>query len=195
MPWTVRRRAPLRVLTYDYVWTARGSTADTDLLIAGTDGPTPTFAVPDEVNETTTYEYLLDGLGGECESPASADDNRDGPEPGIACGSVRGSGFGIRGFGRRQVRLLGFGRAGGFLLMTYAWTARGSTGNTSLLTGTETLTPTFSVPDDIPGRSMDTYKEIYEYRLTVSVEGIDDVQLRRMLRRDVVLEKPDIRLH
>ena len=31
---------------YTYVWTARGATANTDLLSA-TDSPTPTFAVPD----------------------------------------------------------------------------------------------------------------------------------------------------
>ena len=44
---------------YDYVWTARDDTPDTALLIAGIDGPTPTFAVPEEVAATTTYEYLL----------------------------------------------------------------------------------------------------------------------------------------
>ena len=38
---------------------ARGGTTDTDLLISGTDGSSPTFAVPDEVDETTRYEYLL----------------------------------------------------------------------------------------------------------------------------------------
>ena len=44
---------------YTYAWTARGSTANTDRLIAGTDSPTPTFAVPDALDATTTYEYLL----------------------------------------------------------------------------------------------------------------------------------------
>ena len=44
---------------YDYVWTARGSWPDTALLIAGADGPAPTFAVPDEVAGDETYEYLL----------------------------------------------------------------------------------------------------------------------------------------
>ena len=39
----------------------RGNTANTDLLIAGTDGPTPTFDVPEELDRATTYEYLLDG--------------------------------------------------------------------------------------------------------------------------------------
>ena len=35
---------------YAYVWTARGATSNTDLLIAGTDGPTPTFDVPDALD-------------------------------------------------------------------------------------------------------------------------------------------------
>ena len=44
---------------YVYVWTARGSTSNTDLLVSGTDGPTPTFDVPEEVDEDETYEYTL----------------------------------------------------------------------------------------------------------------------------------------
>ena len=43
----------------DYVWTARGNTSNTDLLVSGADGPTPTFDVPEEVDEDKTYEYLL----------------------------------------------------------------------------------------------------------------------------------------
>ena len=43
---------------YAYVWTGRGGTSNTDLLSA-TDGPAPTFEVPDALDETTTYEYLL----------------------------------------------------------------------------------------------------------------------------------------
>ena len=35
---------------YRYVWTERGMTANTDNLIGGTDGPTPMFAVPEEVD-------------------------------------------------------------------------------------------------------------------------------------------------
>ena len=34
-----------------YMWTARGSTTDTGLLVGGTDGPTPTFAVPVDIDE------------------------------------------------------------------------------------------------------------------------------------------------
>ena len=43
---------------YAYVWTARGDTQNT-LQLSATDIPSPAFYVPDEVDETTTYEYLL----------------------------------------------------------------------------------------------------------------------------------------
>ena len=45
--------------TYDYVWAARDDTPDTALLIAGIDGPAPTFSAPAALDATTTYEYLL----------------------------------------------------------------------------------------------------------------------------------------
>ena len=173
---------------YDYVWTARGSTADTDLLIAGTDGPTPTFAVPDEVNETTTYEYLLT-VSAENAKDASAEITVTVLNRGSLAVACADPGSVYEGSADVRFDCSASGAPAGSSY-AYAWTARGSTGNTSLLTGTETLTPTFSVPDDIPGRSMDTYKEIYEYRLTVSVEGIDDVTADVAV---VVLEKPDIR--
>ena len=44
---------------YEYVWSAHGATLDTDRLVAGIDGPTPTFAVPEEVDVDETYEYLV----------------------------------------------------------------------------------------------------------------------------------------
>ena len=43
---------------YDYVWTARGDTQGTALLSA-TDIGAPAFYVPDAIDVTTTYEYLL----------------------------------------------------------------------------------------------------------------------------------------
>ena len=43
---------------YTYVWTARDSTANTDLL-SQADISSPIFYVPDEVDSTTTYKYLL----------------------------------------------------------------------------------------------------------------------------------------
>ena len=44
---------------YEYVWSPHGATLDTDRLVAGIDGPTPTFAVPEEVDVDETYEYLV----------------------------------------------------------------------------------------------------------------------------------------
>ena len=44
---------------YEYVWSPHGATLDTERLVAGIDGPTPTFAVPEEVDQDETYEYLL----------------------------------------------------------------------------------------------------------------------------------------
>ena len=43
---------------YTYVWTPRGSTSDTSLL-SSVDISSPTFHVPEEVDEDETYEYLL----------------------------------------------------------------------------------------------------------------------------------------
>ena len=174
--------------TYDYAWTARGATPNTDLLIAGTDSPTPTFAVPDEVDATTTYEYLLT-VSAENAKDASAEITVTVLNRGSLAVACADPGSVYEGSADVRFDCSASGAPAGSTY-DYAWTARGSTGNTSLLTGTETLTPTFSVPDDIPGRSMDTYKEIYEYRLTVSVEGIDDVTADVAV---VVLEKPDIR--
>ena len=70
-PWTARLRALLRAPTTRTSWTARGSTANTDQLIAGADGPAPTFMVPDRLDATTTYEYLLT-VGAENAESASA---------------------------------------------------------------------------------------------------------------------------
>ena len=56
-PWIARHQGSCG-FDYSYAWTARGGTADTGLLSA-TDGPAPTFAVPDEVSEDEIYEYLL----------------------------------------------------------------------------------------------------------------------------------------
>ena len=48
---------------------------------------------------------------------------------------------------------------------TYAWTARGSTANTDLLSATNIASPTFDVPDTVEST------ETYEYKLTVSADN------------------------
>ena len=65
--WTVRLRGRPAGSEYVYVWTGRGSTANTDPLISGTNGPTPTFDVPEEVDEDKTYGVPAEGLGRECD--------------------------------------------------------------------------------------------------------------------------------
>ena len=151
---------------YAYVWTARGSTANTALLIAGTDGPTPTFDVPEELDATTTYEYLLTAsaenaesglaevtvtvlnvgsLHVVCASPVSVyEGSEDFALDCTASGAPAGSDY------------------------SYAWTARGSTANTDLLiAGTDGPTPTFSVADALDETTT------YEYLLTVSAENAE----------------------
>ncbi len=47
---------------YEYVWSPLHNTSaalDTERLVAGIDGPTPTFDVPEEVDVDETYEYLV----------------------------------------------------------------------------------------------------------------------------------------
>ena len=151
---------------YEYFWTARGNTANTDLLIAGTDGPVPTFAVPDAVDATTTYEYLLTAsaenaesgsaevtvtvlnhgaLSVVCASPASVyEGSEDITLDCTASGAPAGSEY------------------------TYAWTAQGDTENTLQLSATDISSPTFYVPDEVDETTT------YEYLLTASAENMED---------------------
>ena len=150
---------------YSYAWTARGGTADTGLLSA-TDGPAPTFAVPDEVSEDETYEYLLtvsaanaedasaevavtvlnkESLALACADPGSVyEGSSDIAFDCTASGAPEGSDY------------------------AYAWTARGGTADTGLLSATDGPAPTFAVPDDV------SEDETYEYLLTVSSANAED---------------------
>ena len=151
---------------YTYVWTGRGETANTDLLIAGTDGPTPTFAVPDALDETTTYEYLL---------TVSAEQVDDGSaavtvtvlktgELHVVCTSPVSVYEGSEDFAL-DCTVLGAPEGSSY---EYAWAPRGSTANTDMLSDVTLLTPTFRVPDDVPETTT------YEYLLTVSAENAED---------------------
>ena len=151
---------------YTYAWTARGSTSDTSLLTSGTDGPTPTFDVPDELETTTTYEYLLtvsaanaedasaevtvtvldkEALALACADPGSVyEGSEDIAFDCTASGAPEGSDY------------------------EYAWTARGGTVDTDLLSGADGPDPTFYVPDEV------SEDETYEYLLTVSAANAED---------------------
>ena len=150
---------------YAYVWTARGSTVNTDLLIAGTDSPTPTFSAPDALDATTTYEYLLTvsaenaesgsarvavtvlnagALSVVCTNPAPVYEGS--PDFALDCsasGAPAGSDY------------------------DYYWTPRGNTPNIDLLSDTTVLPPTFDVPEEVEETTT------YEYLLTVSAENAE----------------------
>ena len=151
---------------YAYVWTARGSTSNTDLLIAGTDGPTPTFNVPDALDETTTYEYLLTASAENAES-GSAEVTVTVLNAGalrVVCADPPSIYEGSEDF---DLDCSASGAPSGSAY-EYAWTARGSTPNTDLLTsGTDGPTPTFDVPDALDETTT------YEYLLTARAENAE----------------------
>ena len=57
---------------------------------------------------------------------------------------------------------------------TYAWTARGGTSNTLQLSNTDSLRATFDVPQ-LTTRSMTQLTQTYDYTVTLSAPGINDV--------------------
>ena len=142
--------------TYDYVWAARGDTPDTALLIAGIDGPAPTFAVPEEVAADTDYEYTLTA------SAENADDatenvtvtvlNRKALD--VAC--VTPSPV-YEGSADIALDCVASGALAGSTY-DYVWAARGDTPDTALLiAGIDGPAPTFAVPEEVAA------DETYEY--------------------------------
>ena len=150
----------------DYVWTARGNTSNTDLLVSGADGPTPTFDVPEEVDEDKTYEYLL-RVSAENAIDATAEVTVTVLKLGsiaLICASPPLVYEGSADFA------LDCSISGdtGDVDYTYAWTARGATANTDLLSATDSPTPTFYVPDALDETTT------YEYLLTASAENAEN---------------------
>ena len=151
---------------YEYVWTARGDTQDTALLSA-TDMASPTFAVPEEVDEDETYEYLLTVSAANAEDAAAAVTvtvlNKGALA--VVCtdpGSV------YEGSADFTLDCEASGAPGDNPEYTYVWTARGSTSDTSLLSSVDISSPTFHVPEEVDE------DETYEYLLTVSAENAED---------------------
>ncbi len=151
--------------SYSYAWTARGDTQGTSLLSAP-DIASPIFYVPAEVGENETYEYLLtvsaqnaDDASAEvavtvlnkstlaltCADPPSVyEGSEDITFDCSASGAPAGSSY------------------------SYAWTARGDTQGTSLLSAADIESPIFYVPDEV------IVTTTYEYLLTVSAQNADD---------------------
>ena len=90
---------------YEYAWTARGDTQDMSLLSA-VDMASPTFYVPDEVDEDETYEYLLTVSADNAED-ASVEVTVTVLNKGALAVVCTDPGFGLRGIGRYRVRLRG----------------------------------------------------------------------------------------
>ncbi len=150
---------------YTYIWTARGDTPDTALLVSGADGPTPTFATPSAVEETTTYEYLLTVSADNAESGSAEVAvmvlNKEAlavtcADPGSVYEGSEDIAFGCEASGAPESSTY-----------EYAWTARGDTQDTALLSATNVASPTFYVPDEVDE------DQTYEYLLTVSADNAE----------------------
>ena len=168
---------------YTYAWTARGDTQDTSLLSAE-DIASPTFAVPDEVDETTVYEYLLT-VSAENAEDAEAEVTvtvLNKPALSLVC-SYPGEVY--EGSEDFDLDCTASGAPGSSPDYTYAWTARGDTQDTSLLSAADIASPTFAVPDEVDETT------VYEYLLTVSTENAEDAEAEVTV---TVLNKPDILL-
>ena len=151
---------------YAYVWTGRGSTTNTDLLVSGTDGPTPTFDVPEEVDSDETYEYTLTVSAGNAESATEEVTVTVLNLGSIAliCASPPLVYEGSEDF---ELDCSIFGDTGD-TDYTYEWTARGATPNTDELSATNIPSPTFDVPDALDETTT------YEYLLTASADNVED---------------------
>ena len=141
--------------TYDYTWTARGSTTNTNKLIAGRNGPTPTFDVPGEVAADETYEYTLE---------VSAENAEDASEDVTVTVlnksdiTVTCTGIPYEPYEGTDDIVLDCSATGAPSGSTYdyVWTARGSTVVPGKLSSTTIAKPTFEVPPSVD--SDETYR-------------------------------------
>ena len=148
--------------TYEYVWAPRGDTPDTALLSAA-DIASPTFYVPDEVDEDETYEYLLTASAENAES-ASVEMTVTVLNRGALRVACADPGAAYEGSADVAFDCTASGAAAGSSY-AYSWRARGATSGTSLLSRTDIASPGFYVPDEVDE------DEIYEYLLTVSADN------------------------
>ena len=141
---------------YAYVWTARGDTPDTALLVSGTNDPSPTFSVPSSVNGAETYEYRLT-VSAENADPAVVD-YKITVHDGIAVICVSPDPI-YEGSDALTLSCTEENKPPG---ATYAWTG---TDIADRLTDTGGLTPTFTPPDNVDA---DTD---YDYTVTMMSGG------------------------
>ena len=151
---------------YKYVWTGRGTTTNTNLLISGMNGPTPTFAVPDAVDEDETYEYLLT-VSAENAIDATAEVTVKVLKLGSIALICTSTPLVYEGSADFELDCSISGDVGD-TDYTYEWTARGATPNTAQLSAADIPSPTFYVPDALDETTT------YEYLLTARAEGVRD---------------------
>ena len=154
---------------YEYAWAARGGTADMSLLSAA-DNPSPTFYVPDEVSEDETYEYLLTVSAANAED-AAVEVTVTVLNKGALAVVCADPGSVYEGSEDIAFDCSASGAPGDNPEYAYAWTARGDTQDTSLLSAVDIASPTFSVPDEVDAN------ETYEYLLTVSADNAEDASV------------------
>ena len=152
-----------------YVWTARGDTPDVSLLSAS-DIASPAFAVPDVLDETTTYEYLL---------TARAENSEDGAAEVTVTVLNKGSlavvcaapGSVYEGSDDIAFDCEASGAPAGSAY-EYVWRPRGDTPDTALLSATDIASPTFYVPNEVAATTT------YQYLLTVSAANVESATAR-----------------
>ena len=159
-----------------YAWTARGSTANTDDL-SSTTILKPTFDVPDNIDADTDYDYTVTLSAAGIDNVTADVTVTVLEKPDISCSQAVWNLFQV--YEGTPDALLANGCVPGWRgapganpVYTFAWTARGSTTDTHLISATNIETPTFYVPDMVES------DEIYEYTLTVSAENADDFTLK-----------------
>ncbi len=150
---------------YEYAWTARGDTPDTSLL-SSVDIASPTFYVPEELDATTTYKYLVRVSAANAESSSANVTVRVLNKPSLTLVCTPPA-LVYEGAADFDLDCSASGAPEGSAY-EYAWTARGDTPDTSLLSGVDIASPTFYVPEELDATTT------YKYRLTVSAENAED---------------------
>ncbi len=151
--------------SYSYVWSARGATTDTGRLVAGADGPAPTFQTPDRVDRDETYEYLLT-VSAENAEDATADVTVTVLNKGALALVCANPDPVYEGSADIRLDCSASGAPAGSDY-AYAWSARGATADTGLLSATDIISPTFAVPLDVPQTTR------YAYAVRVSAANAD----------------------
>ena len=162
--------------SYAYSWVSLGDAADANMLVAGaavrTGSAPPTFKVPVDVPQNTTYAYRLT-LSADHARDATADvaiQVRDRPAIAVDCTDPAPVYEGSPDVALQctATGALGAPGASDGVAYTYAWTALNNTSATpavGLLSAPDALSPMFDVPEAVDR------DETYEYLLTVSAEN------------------------